>query len=301
MLRRSLLWAICLLLFIPLACAQTAAVPIFRANVGEVLVQVSVLDKGGAAVTGLPESDFTIYDNGVEQKPDSFSSGDAPVSLGILVDNSGSMRPKRVQVDRAALNFVRAGNPDDEAFIVKFNDEYHLVAPFTSSIAALEKGLGEVNPNYATAMYDAIIRGVEYMNRYGKRSKKVILLISDGADDASAHSLQQTEQILRAQNAPMIDCIGLTDSDDSGWVRRENAKVLREIAALTGGLAYFPRNLSQVNDVTRKVAHEIRLQYSFIYRSSQAAPGYHSIRVEVRDPHRKHLRALTRRGYWRSN
>ncbi|MGH9466230.1 MAG: VWA domain-containing protein [Terriglobales bacterium] len=279
--------------------AQKPQVPTFRTDVGEVLVQVSVLDRHGQAVLHLPESDFTIYENGVAQKPDYFSAGDAPVSLGILVDNSGSMSSKRAQVDRAALNFVRAGNPQDQAFIVKFNDEYHLVAPFTSSIEALEKGLGEINPAYSTAMYDAVIRGVEYLNRYGTRAKKVILLISDGADDSSAHSLQQTEQILEQQNAPMIYCIGLSDPGDSRFVRRENARVLRSIADLTGGLAYFPRSLSQVNTVTRQVAHDIRLQYSMMYRSSARGPGYHAIRVVVHDPHQQHLRAYTRRGYYR--
>lgn len=299
MLRRFGLWVACLLLATTFAFAQQQSVPIFRANVGEVLVQVSVLDQHGRAVTGLPQSDFTVYDNAVEQTLDSFTSGDAPVSAGILVDNSGSMRSKRVQVDRAALNFVRAGNPDDQTFIVKFNDEYHLVAPFTGRISVLEQGLGDINPDYATAMYDAIIRGVEYLNRYAKNSKKVILLISDGADDASGHNLEQTEQILRAQNAPLIYCIGLSDKEDSGWVQRDNARVLNQIAELSGGLAYFPKNLNQVNAITRKVAQDIRLQYSLVYRSSQTAPGYHAIRVVVHDPHHKRLHVVTRRGYWR--
>lgn len=283
---------------LPLA-SQQPQLPVFHANVGEVLVQVSVLDRHGRAVTDLPESDFTIYENGVPQKVDSFSAGDAPVSQGILVDNSGSMESKRIQVDEAALNFVRAGNPQDETFIVKFNDLYHLVAPFTNNIAALEKGLGEIHPAYSTAMYDAIIRGVEYMNRWAQRPKKVILLISDGEDDSSAHDLEQTEHILQAQNAPMIYCIGLSDKGDDSFVRKENARALHAIADLTGGAAYFPKSLSQVNAVTRKVAHDIRQQYSFTYISNQPAPGYHAIRVEVNDPHQKHLQALTRRGYFR--
>ncbi|MGH9475124.1 MAG: VWA domain-containing protein [Terriglobales bacterium] len=281
------------------AWTQQPSIPVFHAEVGEVLVQVSVLDRHGRAVTDLPASGFTVYENGVVQKIDSFSSGDAPISQGILVDNSGSMASKRVQVDEAALNFVRAGNPQDETFIVKFNDLYHLVAPFTNNIAVLERGLGAIHPAYSTAMYDAVIRGVEYMNRFARRPKKVILLISDGEDDSSAHSLEQTETILQAQDAPMVYCIGLFDRGDDSFVRNENARALHAIADWTGGAAYFPKNLSQVNVITRKVAQDIRLQYSLIYQSNQPAPGYHAIRVEVKDPHHKHLRALTRRGYYR--
>ncbi|HXE31941.1 MAG TPA: VWA domain-containing protein [Terriglobales bacterium] len=281
---------------------QTTPAPdfTFRANVGEVLVQANVTDKKGRSVDTLPATDFTVYENGVRQKVDSFSHDDAPVSVGILVDNSGSMRPKRIQVDQAALNFVRASNPQDDVFIVKFNDEYHLASPFTSSIPALEKGLGEIDPQAGTALYDAVINAVAYLNKYGTHPKKVLLLITDGQDDASSHDLQQTMHLLQSQNAPLIYCIGLVDKEDGKSTQRESQRVLLQFADSTGGLAYFPKSLEQVDGITRKVARDIRLQYSLLYHSNQTGAGYRDIKLEVNDPHVKHLSAQTRKGYFAS-
>lgn len=288
----------CLLVLACLACAQQAAPGFtFRANVGEVLVQTNVLDKKGHSITSLPATDFTIYEDGVRQTVQSFSREDAPVSVGIIVDNSGSMRPKRVQVDQAALNFVRASNPQDEVFIVKFNDEYRMVAPFTSSIPKLEQGLGEVDPESSTALRDAVINAVGYMNQHATRAKKVLLLITDGEDDASSHSLAQTLQLLQSQSAPLIYCIGLFDSGDSRHSRHDAEKVLIQFADDTGGVAYFPKNLQEVDAITKKVAQDIRQQYSLIYRSNQNTPGYRTIRLEVKDARLKDLTAHTRRGY----
>ena len=294
----------CLAVLAGLALAQQgvaqqapAAGYTFRLNVGEVLVQTNVLDKKGRSITSLPASDFTVYENGVRQTVKAFSHDDAPVSVGIVVDNSGSMRPKRLQVDHAALNFVRASNPQDEVFIVKFNDEYRLVAPFTNSIPKLEQGLGEVDPESSTALRDAVINAVGYMNKHATRAKKVLLLITDGQDDASSHSLQQTLRLLQSQDAPLIYCIGLFDNEDGRAARRDAEKVLLQFADNTGGVAYVPQNLSQVDAITKKVAQDIRLQYSLVYRSNQTSPGYRTIRLEVKDPHLKHLTAHTRRGY----
>lgn len=261
-------------------------------------MQANVLDKQGRSINTLPASDFTVFENGVAQSVDSFTHDDAPVSVGILVDNSGSMRPKRAEVDQAALNFVRASNPQDEVFIVKFNDEYHLASPFTNSIPALEKGLGDVDPEAATALYDAVIQAVGYLDQHAKNAKHVLLVITDGADDASTHTLEQTLRLVDSQGAPLIYCIGLIDNEDSGQVRRDAEHVLLQFSDDTGGVAYFPRNLDQVDAITRKVAQDIRLQYSLIYRSNQKTPGYRAIRLEVKDPHLKHLTAHTRRGYY---
>jgi VWFA-related protein len=133
----------------------------------------------------------------------------------------------------------------------------------------------------------------------GKRTKKVLLVISDGADDSSTHDLNQVLASLQARDAPMIYCIGLSDKEDGRTLERESEDALRQIAGTTGGVAYFPKNLRDVDAITRKVARDIRLQYSLIYRSNQPGPGYHSIRVEVADAHQKHLVAYTRRGYVR--
>lgn len=286
-----------------LCSAQTVPAPparagfTFTANVGEVLVETDVLDKKGREVNSLPASDFTVYENGVRQTVESFSHDDAPVSVGILVDNSGSMQPKVVQVDRAALNFVRTSNPKDEVFIVKFNDEYRMVTPFTSSIPAMEAALGSIEPESSTALYDAIINADAYMRKHARNAKKVLLVITDGVDDASSHDLGHTMRLLQSQDAPLIYTIGLVDNGDSRSSRKEGHNVLVEIADATGGMAYFPKNLNQVDAITRMVAQDIRLQYSLVYRSNQTAPGFRAIRVEVRDPHLKHLSAHTRKGY----
>lgn len=301
---RRFIFTVCLAAGAGLLAAQAPPPPAasqpaftFTANVGEVLVQTDVLDKKGREITDLPGADFSVFENGIQQVIRSFSHDDAPVSVGILVDNSGSMRPKVVQVDRAALNFVRSSNPQDEVFIVKFNDEYHLVAPFTNSIPALEKDLGSIEPESSTALYDAIINADTYLRRYGKHPKKVLLLVTDGQDDASSHTLEQTLRLLQSQNAPLIYAIGLVDKDDSRGARKESRRVLQEFADATGGLAYFPQNLDQVDGITRQVAQDIRQQYSLVYRSNQSAPGFRTIRVEIKDQHRKHLTAHTRKGY----
>jgi Ca-activated chloride channel family protein len=270
----------------------------FRADVGNVLVQANVLDKHGRSVNNLPASDFTVYENGVRQKVDTFSHDDTPVSVGILVDDSGSMRPNVAAVDEAAMNFVRASNPQDEVFEVLFNDEYHLVSPFTNNVSKLELALGSLDPDAGTALYDTVIRAAAYLKRYGTRPKKVLLLITDGDDDASSHDLQQTLRIVQAQDAPLIYCIGLTDKGDGGFFSRQSHKVLLQFSEDTGGVAYFPKNLRQVDAITRKVARDIRLQYSLVYRSNQTQPGYHTIRLTVKDPKRKHLHAYTRRGFY---
>lgn len=283
----------------PAAAAPQAPGLVFRADVGEVLVQVSVLDRKGRSVNDLPASDFAVYENNVRQTVESFSHADSPVSVGIIVDNSASMAPRRLQVDQAALNFVRASNPGDEVFLVKFNDEYHLAAPFTSDIASLERGLGELEPSSSTALYDTLLRAGAYLMHDGKRAKKVLLVISDGADDSSTHDLGQVLASLEARDAPMIYCIGLADKEDGRTLERESEQALRQIAVTSGGVAYFPKSLRDVDAITRKVAQDIRLQYSLIYRSNQPGPGFHAIRVEVADPHQKHLVAHTRRGYVR--
>lgn len=291
------LWAAILASALTVAAAGAQTPFTYKATVGEVLVQANVLDKKGRSINNLPASDFTVYENGVKQTIDTFSHDDAPVSVGILVDNSGSMRPKRERVDQAALNFVRASNPRDEVFIVKFNDLYDMVTPFTNSIPKMEAALGSLNPEAGTALYDAMLRGMAYLNKNAHHPKKVILLISDGEDDASSHTLEQTMKLVEAPDAPLVYAIGIYGDDDSRSARKDASKVLKKFADASGGNAYFPKNLDQVNTITEQVARDIRLQYSLVYRSNQSSPGFRAIKVEVKDPHLNHLTAHTRNGY----
>ncbi len=270
----------------------------FRANVGEVLVHASVYDRHHRAVLNLPESDFTVYENGVPQHIEYFAHSDAPVSVGILVDNSGSMRDKRPEVDKAALNFVRASNPQDEEFIVNFNDEYYLDAPFTNSLATLQKGLEQIESRGGTALYDAVIASLDYLNRNAKNDKRVLLVITDGDDDASRYTLEQTVRMVQSENPPLIYCIGLLDSDDTGYMKKTAKRALKALADATGGVAYFPKNLAQVNTITREVATAIRAQYTLAYHSNQTGDGFRAIRVLVKDRRHKHLIVDTRKGYY---
>ncbi len=269
---------------------------VFRAQSSEVLVHVTVVNKKGQAVNDLPAGDFRIYDNGARQHVDFFTHSDAPISCGLLIDNSGSMRNKRSAVIEAALNFVRASNPRDQIFIVNFNDEYYLDQDFTSSIAKLKEGLAHIQANGGTALYDAIVASLYHL-RKGTRQKKVLLIITDGADDASRYTLEQTVRTAQDMHGPLIYCIGLTYHDlDRGRANR----ALKRLAKATGGMAYFPKNLKQVNAITNAVALAIREQYTIAYRPSQKQPGFHSIRVKLHGKHTGGLRVYARTGYYES-
>lgn len=296
--------AFLLLAALPVA-AQRTPLPIpqapytFHANVGEVLVHATVLDNQHRSVRNLPQTDFSIFENGVPQRVEYFAQEDAPVSVGILVDNSGSMRDKRPEVNKAALNFVRASNPQDEMFIVNFNDEYYLDADFTNQLPKLQQGLDQIESRGGTALYDAIIASLDYLTRNAKNDKRVLLVITDGDDNASRNTLEQTVRLVQAENPPLIYCIGLLDPDDTRSMKKSAERALDALAETTGGVAFFPKNLSQVDAITRQVAQDIRSQYSFAYRSNQTGVGFRAIQVEVKDPKLKHLSIRYRKGYYR--
>ena len=300
----SSIWALLLAgICLPLA-AQRPAAPrpqapfTFRANVGEVLVHATVLDNHRRSIEDLPQSDFSIFENGVPQRIEYFAHEDAPVSVGILVDNSGSMRDKRPEVNKAALNFVRASNPQDEMFIVNFNDEYYLDADFTNQISKLQQGLDQIESRGGTALYDALIASLDYLNQNAKNDKRVLLVVTDGDDDASRYTLEQTVRLMQAENPPLIYCIGLIDSDDTRSMKKDAERALNSLANTTGGVSFFPKNLRQVDAITRQVAQDIRTQYTFAYHSNQTGDGFRAIRVEVKDPKIKHLAVRTRKGYF---
>ncbi|HWG36827.1 MAG TPA: VWA domain-containing protein [Terriglobales bacterium] len=271
---------------------------VFHADVGEVLVHATVLDRKKRAVENLPESDFSIFEDGVAQHINYFSQEDAPVSVGILVDNSGSMRDDRPEVNKAALNFVKAGNRQDEVFVVNFNDEYYLDAEFTNDIAKLQNGLEQIESRGGTALYDAVIASLDYMNQNAKNDKRVLLVITDGWDDASRYHLEETARMVQGENAPLIYCVGLVDKDDPRAMRKGEQRALNTLSDATGGEAFFPKNLQQVDEITRQLAHDIRTQYSFSYHSNQSGNGYRTIRVEVKDRKLSHLTVQARQGYY---
>ncbi len=270
--------------------------PVFKAESRLVVLHASVADRSGKLITNLPQGAFKVYENNVEQEIKIFRREDIPVSLGIVVDNSGSMRPRRLQVEAAALQLVKASHPQDQVFIVNFNDEAYLDCPFTSSIAKLEEGLARIDSRGGTAMRDAISMSIDYMKEEGKLDKKVILAITDGNDNMSSITLE--ELVRKAQQSEvLIYAIGLPDEE----MRREarNAKrALDSIASSSGGLDYFPQELPEVERIALQVAHEIRNQYVIAYTPTNPSldGSYRQIRVAVDGPNRPTAR--TRTGYY---
>ncbi len=267
----------------------------FHRNVGEVLLQVTVLGKHNRPLSHLPEQDFQIYENHVRQRIDSFQNTDAPVSAGLLIDNSGSMSNKRAAVIAAAHAFVQAGNRQDETFIVNFNDEYYLDAPFTRRMTILQRGLDRIESNGGTALYDAAIASLDYLVRHGKYQKKALLIITDGVDDVSRYTLEQTVRIAEQEkDAPLIYSIGILGHTDRGKAKR----ALKALAKATGGQAMFPKHLAQVPEMTALIAREMRQQYTLSYRSNQTSHGFRRIQIKVKGPHLGHVKVIARRGYY---
>lgn len=269
---------------------------IFRSDTRLVVLHASVVDKSGKLVTNLAQNSFKVFENGSEQQIKIFRREDVPVSLGILIDDSGSMKDKRARVGAAALGLVKASNPQDEVFIVNFNDEAYLDVPFTNDVHKLEEGLQKIDSRGGTAMRDAITMSIDYMKDKAKKDKKVILVITDGNDTASMESLEKTVAKTR-QSEILIYGIGILSDDEP----RESKKAQRALKALTeasGGVVYYPKLLPDVEKLSLEVAKEIRNQYIIAYSPSlQALDGsFRQIKVTVNGPGRPTVR--TRNGYY---
>ncbi|MEO6924792.1 MAG: VWA domain-containing protein, partial [Bryocella sp.] len=218
-----------------------------QTNAFEVRLNASVIDSSGRTVDTLPKEAFHIYEDGVPQTVLGFRHEDIPVSIGILIDNSGSMYDKVAAVGAAALDLVRLSNPQDEAFLVDFSSEPYIDVDFTSDPTKLQKGLAYIKPSGGTALYDAVIASADYMTRNAKRSKQVLLIITDGEDNASSASLDSAIRRVQDMDGPQIYSIGLLFGEDVSRSEAKHAKdVLNELSAQTGGLAYFPKNLATV-------------------------------------------------------
>lgn len=272
-----------------------------RANAYEVRLNASVIDASGEPVDSLPESAFRVYEDGVPQTIIGFRHEDVPVSMGILIDSSGSMYDKRAAVDAASLDLVRLSNPQDEAFLVDFSSEAYIDQDFTNSIAKLQQGLAYIKSTGGTALYDAVIASADYLAKNGKRSKQVLLIVTDGDDNASSATLEQTIRRVQDLDGPAIYCVGLLFGEDvSHSEARHSREVLTELAEQTGGEAYFPHSLKEVDGITREVAQDIRSQYTIEYRStkSPALGGYRQIHVEAKEKGFRGLQVRTRTGYF---
>ena len=269
---------------------------VFRAQVQEVVLHATVVDDKRHMVNNLTRNDFQVWENGAPQKITSFRREDIPVAVGIVIDNSGSMRDKRPAVNQAALNFVRSSNPNDEVCVVNFNDEYYLDQDFTGQIPLLKEALERIESRGGTALYDAVVATAEHLKKNAKLEKRVILVVTDGEDNASRESLEAAIRRLQAQNGPVVYSIGLLGDEHA----RRAQRALKEMAEDTGGVSFFPKDLTEVDAITQEVAHDIRNQYTIGYKPStpQSQGGYRSIKVEARAPGYKHLQVRTRSGYY---
>ena len=270
---------------------------VFKKRVEEVVLHATVVDDRQKLVTNLDKTAFTVFEDGQPQKITSFRHEDIPVALGIVIDNSGSMREKRPSVNQAAINLVKASNPQDEVFVVNFNDEYYLDQDFTGNVPKLRDALERIESRGGTALYDALVASADHLKKNAKLDKKVLLVVTDGEDNASRESLEQAIRRLQAENGPTVYTVGILGGE--GHPKRAK-RALQEIAEATGGVSFFPKDLSEVDNITRQVAHDIRNQYTIGYRPStpREKGGYRTIKVEARAKGYGKLQVRTRSGYY---
>ncbi len=265
------------------------------------MLNATVLDDHNKLVMNLTKPDFSVAEDGVAQTIISFQHEDIPVSMGILVDNSGSMRDKRQAVNSAALDLVKASNKDDEAFVVNFSDEAYIDQDFTSDIGKLREGLAHIDSKGGTALYDAVVASADQLAKGAKRPKQVLLVITDGEDNASVMSLEQTIQRIQALQGPVVYSIGLLFKDEGGGREARRAKrALQMLSSETGGVSFFPKSMDEVDEIAAEVARDIRSQYTIGYHSTKPASlgGYRIVKVEAHAQGYGKLIVRTRTGYY---
>jgi len=271
--------------------------PVFRAQTRLVVLRATVKNARGQIVAGLDSKAFTVYENGKPQPITLFRSDDVPVSIGLLIDNSGSMRTLRPKLEAAALAFVRVSNPDDEFFVLNFADKPRLDVPLTNDIAMLEARIARLDSIGGTALYDAVAMAQGYLRERARHDRRALLLISDGHDNASEASKERIRRQAELDEVA-IYVVGLSAPGDEGKSTRDAArKELDDVTETTGGLLTFPSSLESINAVVIEMARQIRSQYTIGYTPiNQALDGsYRSIRVTATAPERLSVR--TRTGY----
>lgn len=266
-------------------------------NVDLVVLNLSVRDRDGQFATGLHQANFEVFEDGVKQSIRLFRDEDIPVTVGLVVDHSGSMRHKLTDVVAAARTFVQASSSEDEMFVVNFSDRVTLGLPaairFTNRVDELARAIANTPAAGMTSLYDSLMVARARLQD-GSREKKVLIVISDGGDNASKHRLPEVLKLAQKSKV-LIYTIGLFDADDPD----RNPRVLRRLAEATGGDSYLPRQTSEVIAICERIARDIRHQYTLGYISSQAAPPgtYRPIQVIARDAAKRKLLVRTRPGY----
>lgn len=285
----------CVILSIVLLLSASAQEATFRTGTRLVVLNVSVFDQTGKIVKDLPKSAFTVYENGEKQTLNVFRQDDVPISLGLIIDNSASMTDKRDRVASAALALVKASNPQDEVFIIHFNEHTVLAKDFTNNIKDLENALRDIESKGETAMRDALLLGIEHLRHHAQKDKKVLLVVTDGEDNSSTETQAHLIQVAQ-QNDVIIYAVGLLSAEEPGSAARAK-KQLTELTQQTGGQAWFPNDVGEIANITPEIAHEIRNQYILAYTPTNLATDgtFRQIRVEVDRPGET---VRTRSGYY---
>jgi Ca-activated chloride channel family protein len=277
--------------------AQEPDASTFRSEVRLVLLDVNVKDRDGSTVLGLSKENFTVLEDGRPQQVTVFDRNDLPVTVGILVDESRSMTSKRMDVLTAAQTFIEESNRHDQIFVLNFNDTVTPGLPrdvlFSDSVPQLRSALHRGVAEGKTALYDAIVAGLQRLE-LGQRDKKTLVVISDGGDNASTHTRKQTLGLVERSIAT-IYTIGLFDADDPD----RDPGVLRQLARTSGGEAYFPASASVMVPVCRSIAQEIRTRYTIGYlpQPSKGAGQLRHIQVNASAPGHAKLTVHARTSY----
>ena len=277
---------------------------IIQRDVNLVVLHASVVNVRGQFVPGLQQENFRVFEDRIEQKLTLFRQEDVAVSLGLVIDNSGSMRDKRTQVNTAALTFVKTSNPEDEAFVVNFNDDFYLdtVRDFTNDLTELRDALERIDSRGSTALYDAVIGSLDHLKKANK-DKKVLLVITDGLDNASRRTLENAVREAQRSDA-VIYAIGVFSDDDlrqnRGQMRRARG-ALTELTTATGGLAFFPDSAGDTEALCTQIAHDIRNQYTLAYNPTNTSQDskFRAVQVDITPPRGVgKLSVRTRTGYF---
>src|SRR5215468_1629975 len=270
---------------------------VFRKDVDEVMLHATVVDDKQHIITNLDRAAFTVFEDGKPQNIISFHHVDIPVDMGIIIDNSGSMREKRGKVNQAALNLVRSSNPKDEVFVVNFNDEQYLDQDFTHDLLKLKEALEKIDARGGTALYDAVVASAEHLKKNARLEKKVIFVVTDGEDNASSETLEQAVKQLQEEGGPSVYAIGILGDEEHP---KRAKKALQVLADRTGGIAFFPKTLDEVDEISRTIANDIRNQYAIGYKptSPKKAGEFRQIKVEAKAKGHGKLVVRTKTGYY---
>ena len=275
---------------------------ILKVDVDLRLLHITVFDEKQQLIKGLTRKDFNVYEDKIQQEISIFKVEDIPVSLGLVIDNSGSMRTKRNRVNKAALTFVKTSNPEDEAFLINFNDQVYIDQEFTENLDDLTDALDNIDARGGTALYDAIYLSLKHL-RGGQEDKKALLVITDGEDKDSRYDFDTVLELARESYAS-IYIVGLFDRKrERTRNQKKAAKLLGELSLETGGQYFFPESVDEVEAICTRVAHQIRNQYTIGYKPTNLSHDgtWRDVTVKIAPPRKgkkNKWTARTKRGYY---